>query len=97
MARYSCGGSADNMNKYWLFALVLIIPFAFSAFVKLSFWGDIFLGPVLGYSDLLILAIAYEFVKKKKPEEKKILKCLMIASVVWHVVVFALAFVLLFF
>lgn len=77
-----------SMNKYWLFALVLIIPFAVSAFIKLSFWLDVFLGPLLGFSDLLILAIAYEFVKKKKPEEKKILKYLLIISAVIHAIVF---------
>lgn len=75
------------MNKYWLFGLVLILPLVFSSKSNLI-WLDIFLGTILGYSDLLILTIAYELVKKKKPEEKKILKYLMIASVILHVVVF---------
>ena len=81
------------MNKYWLFALVLILPFAFAFLAELSSWQfSIFLETILGYSDLLILAITYEFVKgieKKKPKEKKILKYLMIVSVVLHVIMFA--------
>jgi hypothetical protein len=87
------------MNKYWLFALILLIPFAIAGFgiagsIRLPFVLGFILNPLFSFSDLIILTAIYpEFVKSKNLEGKKIIKDLIFISIIFHMIL--ISFVLI--
>ena len=87
------------MDKYWLFALVLLIPFAVAGsgivdLIKLPFILGFIINLLFSFSDLIILAAIYpEFVKSKNIEGKRIVKDLIFISVILHIILISFALI----